>query len=181
MYIVARSTDSTQLSPERPARMEQGPRGLRAVRAAWVELLRDTELDHFLTMTFSDDYARKHGIYTHRRALDLSENLLRSRIPEARYFLAAEDHFNRDVPHIHGLVQLRGEDHRRIWAHLHATTQSRVSLDPVKGDPGRWYVAKYVQKDAAADSVRFDLPKLPDHGRSLAKDSRPRRRGRRRR
>lgn len=127
-----------------------------AVRAATAEWLASFRLDTFFTLTYADVYARDHYIYSPTSALNDFERFLKAADFPGQYFVAAEWHSCRDVPHLHGLLESRGLPLSNLWG-AWFTTRGRCSFEPPRSDAAVFYCSKYTLKDSAADSLRFRL------------------------
>lgn len=127
-----------------------------AIREATAEWLGSFPLDTFFTLTYADDYARDHYIYSPTSALNDFERFLKAADFPGMFFAASEWHFSRDVPHLHGLLESRGLPLHNLWA-AWFTTRGRASFEPPRSDAAAYYCSKYSLKDADADSLRFRL------------------------
>jgi len=154
------STPARFQVPAAPTRVSDPPRGRSqrgagAVRTGWADWLGEHRFDAFFTGTFSDEYARAHGIFSHKAALDDFERFARWQRLPGNYFAASEDHYQRTVPHLHGLIECRGLRTQHIET---AWRNSRGIADvqqPRDRNATGLYCAKYSLKDHNADSVRF--------------------------
>lgn len=100
----------------------------------------------FATFTYSDDAARRCSVFTAESAQRDFRNFLRVAGWRGSYFCAVEDHKDRNIPHLHALMQ-GSEVRRRLWGEWFAS-RGRCSIQPVKDEERvRLYVAKYVLKD----------------------------------
>jgi hypothetical protein len=125
-------------------------------RDAYAEWLGSFPLDTFFTLTYSDDYAKDHYVYSPTSALNDFERFLKAADFPGMFFAASEWHFDRDVPHLHGLLESRGLPLSNLWASWF-TTRGRATFEPPRTDAAAYYCTKYALKDLAADSLRFRL------------------------
>jgi len=125
-------------------------------RTEWGSFLTRFPLDTFFTCTFSDEYAVEHHVYSATSALNNFERFLRDAGVPGQYFVAAESHYCRDVPHLHGLLESRGLPLRNLWG-AWFVTRGRSRFEPPRSDAARIYCTKYAVKDINADSLRFRL------------------------
>lgn len=148
------TTDNRSTSLSRGTDVAQR-RGLE-LHEAWSELLV-ARLPNaaFFTGTFSDDYAERHCIYSHESALNNAERWISKAVPTARYFLAAEDHWERDTPHLHGLVVAPNLPLRVLWESWFQS-RGRCRFEVPRSEAAAAYCAKYALTDSS-DSYRFRL------------------------
>jgi hypothetical protein len=130
-----------------------------AHRDAWADWLKKFPLDRVLTLTYSDDYADRHRIYCFTSALNDFERWLYALAPDTpmpQFFVAAESHWLRDVPHLHALLDSRGVPPQTLWRSWFST-RGRSHVSEPRSDAARVYCAKYTLKDTTGDSYRFHL------------------------
>lgn len=149
---------------------------LRDHRAEWCGFLSRFPLDSFFTCTFSDEYAAAHSVYSLTSALNNFERWVEEIAYPGQYFVAAEWHSERDVPHLHGLLDASAflpylalecdlpvpEDWqpfvlRQLWCRWYATRGRARFEVPKGGSAVTYYCTKYALKEADADTVRFRL------------------------
>lgn len=126
------------------------------LRDEWARFLGRFPLDTFFTLTFCDRYAAAHCVYSNTSALNNFERWVDDTGFPGQYFVAAEPHFDRDVPHLHGLLESRGLPLPNLWASWFAE-RGRGRLEPPRTDAAAYYCTKYLLKEANADTVRFRL------------------------
>jgi len=131
-------------------------RHVDAVQGAWAEFLGEFPLDTFFTLTYSDEYGDAHCVKSHTSALNDFERWLRELDIHPQYFVAAEPHFCRDIPHLHGLMASGGLDLSHYWASWFRT-RGRGRFEEPRTDAVALYCSKYALKQANADTVRFHL------------------------
>lgn len=149
-------------------------------RGEWAEFLGRYPLDVFFTCTFSDDYANEHYVYSHTSALNNFERFLNTLNYGGQFFVAAEGHRDRAVPHLHGLMQaatvqqscLRpdlelsaGDALTTLWGAWFAE-RGRCRFESPRSDAVNLYCVKYALKDRNADEVRFRLGTEKTRGRA---------------
>jgi hypothetical protein len=134
------------------------PRAVRstAVRDGYAEFLARFPLDVFFTLTFTDAYAQEHFVYSPTSALNNLERWFQDIGYKGQWFAAAEPHFDRDVPHLHGLMESRGLPLATFWGEWFAS-RGRARFEDPRSDAAAIYCSKYALKDYAGDSLRFDL------------------------
>lgn len=143
---------------------------------AWCGWMREHGLDLMGVVTFTDDYANRHGIKTLQRALADVEAGLRSgtfRRGDARgalqgfpfsYVLAGEWHrTGREVPHVHLALESRGANPGRLLRELRGLfdgSRGRSRFELMRDcDAATLYGLKDTLKTAKtdADPIRFRL------------------------
>jgi hypothetical protein len=138
-----------------PTRLPASERD-QSVQDGYAEFLGRFPLDVFFTCTFTDQYARDHFVYSPTSALNSLERWFKEIGYKGQWFAAAEPHFDRDVPHLHGLMESRGVPLKLFWGEWFRS-RGRARFEPPRSDAAIVYCAKYTLKDYAADSLRFDL------------------------
>lgn len=131
----------------------------QAVRDNWAAFLGSFPLDTFFTLTFSPEYAEKHFVYSHTSALNQFQRWVKEIGYPGQYFVASEEHFDRDTPHLHGLMQSLDVPLRNYWFDWFKD-RGRAKLEPPRSDAAAIYCAKYCLKDRDSDSYRFDLKRF---------------------
>jgi hypothetical protein len=134
------------------------PRSIQStgVRDGYAEFLGRFPLDTFFTLTFTDAYAQEHFVYSPTSALNNLERWFKDIGYKGQWFAAAEPHFDRDVPHLHGLMESRGLPLATFWGEWFAS-RGRARFEDPRSDAATIYCSKYALKDYAGDSLRFDL------------------------
>ncbi len=128
----------------------------RDLRDDWAAFLGEFDLDVVFTLTFSDDYARDHYIYSPTSALNDFERFLRDIDNAGDYLACAEPHFDRDVPHLHGLMESKDLPLVNLWREWFRT-RGRARFEPPRSDACRYYCTKYALKERDPDVIRFRL------------------------
>lgn len=128
----------------------------KVLQSEWAGFLGRFPLDTFFTLTYSDKYAAEHKLYAMTSALNDFERWIAEMDYPGQYFVAAEPHFDRDVPHLHGLLDSRGMPLSNFWASWFAK-RGRAKVEVPRSDAARYYCSKYSMKEANPDTVRFRL------------------------
>lgn len=136
----------------------------RPLQEGWGEFLcrQEYKLDVFFTLTFSDDYAKEHFVYSPVSALNVFERWIAAMDFPGNYYVAAEPHWERDVPHLHGLLSSSGLRRKTLWADWFRE-KGRAKFEEPRSDAAFLYAAKYAAKRDAAewpDSWRLRLVPL---------------------
>jgi hypothetical protein len=126
------------------------------LRDEWAGFLEGFGLDVVFTLTFTDDYARAHFVYSPTSALNDFERFLKLIDYQGQYLACAEPHFDRDVPHLHGLMESKGLPLVNFWREWF-TTRGRARFEPPRSDASRYYCTKYALKERDSDLIRFRL------------------------
>lgn len=127
--------------------------------------LSDLNLDTIGSVTFSDDYAKGHGVYSLARALsdvyqglhEVSMNRGKIHGYRGRYVLAGEWHpSGRSIPHVHLALDSMGvHDHERLCRELwdyFAHTRGRSRFEPMRdADEATLYGLKDTMKASERD------------------------------
>lgn len=149
-----------QLDQRGLARRRPEPLPLRAsnrdLRDEWARFLCQFPLDVVFTLTFTDAYACAHCLYSPTSALNSFERFLADIGFKGQYFVCAEPHFDRDVPHLHGLMESKALPLRNLWR-AWFDTRGRALFDPPRSDACRYYCTKYALKERDTDVIRFRL------------------------
>ena len=131
---------------------------------ALCEWLHDHGLNTIGVVTFSDEYAARHSIYSLNRALDdVWAGMVQARFPW-KFVLAGEFHrTGRTVPHVHVALEIPPHAQPRVcselWRYFFAT-RGRSRFEPMRDvNAATLYGLKDTVKDAAADTstTRFRL------------------------
>lgn len=139
----------------RPDPLPQRER-MRDLRDDWAAFLGEFDLDVVFTLTFSDEYAEAHLLYCPTSALNSFERFLHDIGHIGQYLVCAEPHFDRDVPHLHGLMQSMGLPLNNLWREWFRT-RGRGRFEPPRSDASRYYCTKYALKERDPDVIRFRL------------------------
>jgi hypothetical protein len=138
--------------PDRPVRSVRS----NQVIDGYAEFFARYPLDVMFGLTFSDEYARAHKIYTPTSALNNLERWFKEIGYTGQWFAAPEPHFFRDVPHLHGLMESRGVPLDLFWGEWFKE-RGRARFEPPRSDAAIVYCAKYALKDYKGDAFRFNL------------------------
>lgn len=166
--------------PERPGARVRRAENDALFLQGLCEWVQGHGLNAVFTVTFSDEYARKRGIYSPRRALqDVREGISRE-VPygtrsmgfRGKYILAAEWHrTGREVPHVHGLLKTTTQDPQLgldIINRYMSNTRGRCRFELIRDyDPATLYAFKDVLKEdrSSAQGFFFHLTDRATRGR----------------
>lgn len=136
------------------------PSSRAEVHAAWAQMLSgyfpDGSDSAYVTLTWSDDYARRHHVHGPKSALRDVRAYLQD-IGVRQFYLAVEQTDRANVPHVHGIIRIGGMSTRKwLWGQWFATRKSMARILPVQ-DGCLSYVTKYVLKDNTATSLDWQL------------------------
>ena len=126
----------------------------RDVVQEWAAFLRGFGLETYLTFTYNDLYGEEFGIKTERAALRDARKFLRELGYRGRYFLAVEWHREREIPHLHGMI----EDiwRKSVFQAWYGSGRGMARVLPLTSG-GFEYCCKYVLKDMHGDSIGMFL------------------------
>jgi len=127
-----------------------------ALRDEWASFLGRFPLDTFFTCTYSDDYAKEHKLYALTSALNDFQRWVKGMGYDGQYFVAAESTCNRDVPHLHGLMESKGLPLTNLWSSWY-NSRGRASFEPPRADAAKYYCTKYTLKESESDTIRMNL------------------------
>jgi hypothetical protein len=145
-----------------------------ATLQALTEWLATHRLNVFGTVTYSDDYAHKHRVYSLNAGLDdVWRGLTQALAFPGKFVLAGEWHpSGRKVPHVHLALEARYSSQEQLCEdlrHHFDTTCGRSRFEPMRDvTTATLYALKDTVKASAqdADAVRYRLWHPKRHGRS---------------
>jgi len=163
-------------SPDHTVRGGDALPPLSPLHEGYADFLSRFPFDVFFTCTFTESYASParmewdagkrelvncggHTIYSNTAALNNFERFLTDINFPGQYFVAAEPHFERDVPHLHGLMESCGLSLSSLWA-AWFKSRGRANFSVPRSDAVNIYCAKYTIKTGQWDSVRFRMSSI---------------------
>jgi hypothetical protein len=101
-------------------------------------------LNTYVTLTWSDEAAERMHVAGASSAVRAFKQFMRD-MGVRQFFVAVEGHKNREVPHVHAVVQYHGQ-RTDMWKRWWELTKSMAKVLPVE-DGCLSYVTKYIMKD----------------------------------